>query len=90
MSNNENKQNSEDLIGCLSALIILVLIVIFSNSTELKFIDFSFEKKDYIPISIQDNLFLINKRNGKTYIFDAKNERYLYLTKPSKNLPKGL
>ncbi len=95
MNNTENKNNSNnnDDLGCLGFIIIILIVVALfncDNFPEWNFLglDLDFEKKEYTPIVYENNLYLINQKNGKTYILKrdvlGKNSYYSYqlLTKP--------
>lgn len=84
-------------IGCL--VIALILICFSSNIWHYirNGLIFDLEKKDYQAIVFKDDLYLINKKNGKTYKYNddiiGKYHvySYTYITRPYKeNNPLNL
>ena len=77
------------LINAFADLISPVINKIFLKiNNTISEIKFNFERKDYQPIIFKNELYLINRKNGKTYKFNDdfigkyKIYSYTYITKP--------
>ena len=75
--------------ACCYIITIIFLIVIITNKDSFNIITSIFEKKDYQPVVLNNELYAFNKKNGKTYkltinkrIDKCEYSYYKYIAKP--------
>lgn len=76
--------------ACCYIITFIFFIIVINNENFLNRIMSIFEKKDYQPIVLNNELYAINKKNGKTYKLVTINNKmdnyeysyYKYIAKP--------
>lgn len=96
MEENKNIENDNkttkfeiDWGACCYIITFIFFIIVISNENLLNRIMSIFEKKDYQPVVLNNELYAFNKTNGKTYKLTINNRMdkyeysyYEYIAKP--------
>jgi len=87
----EKRQDIDEKLGITFMICFGLGVGYYLTKTFDERFEFDLEKKAYIPYSINNDLYLINQKNGKTYLLE-KHEidnqywyTYKYLTKTKTN-----